>query len=207
MDLRTPGDAVASPYGMSTPDTIVLVICGILAIRGAFKGFTWQLIRTLGLVGAVWAAGWLHEPVGAWMDERFGFLPTDWNPVAAWLLIVVGAWLLVTFIAHMARGAVRTVDLTGTDRVLGFAMGALMGLVFATIAFVVYGRVANNDQLKSTLEHSQSARWMAGFLEVAEPVIPDAVCKRWSDTFDAIKKVGGAGTTSKPDAAQQPEDE
>ncbi len=175
---------------LSTPDTIVLVICVVLAIRGAFKGFTWQLVRTVGLIGAIWAAGALHEPVGEWLGERIDVLPADWNDVAAWLLLVVGAWLLVTFIAHMARGVIRSADLTSTDRVLGFAMGAVMGLAFATVAFVVYGRVATDEQLTKTLEDSHSAQLMGKLLEIAEPVMPNAVCERWEETFDAIKQAG-----------------
>ncbi|MDJ0975601.1 MAG: CvpA family protein [Planctomycetota bacterium] len=175
---------------LSTPDTIVLVMCVVLAIRGAFKGFTWQLVRTVGLIGAIWVAGWLHEPVGAWLDERLDVLPSDWNPVAAWLLLVVGAWLIVTFVAYMARGVVRTADLTSTDRVLGFAMGAVMGLAFATIAFIVYGRVADDEQLTKTLEHSVSARFMAQLIDVVEPIIPGDVCERWGETLDAIKQAG-----------------
>lgn len=175
---------------LSTPDTIVLVLCVVLAIRGAFKGFTWQLIRTVGLIGAIWVAGWLHEPVGAWLGDRLDVLPANWNPTAAWLLIVIGAWLLVTFVAYMARGVVRTAELTSTDRVLGFAMGAVMGLAFATVAFIVYGRVADEEQLTRTLEDSYSARLMAQLIEVAEPVIPEGVFDRWADTLEAIKQAG-----------------
>jgi len=175
---------------LSTPDTIVLVVCLAPGVRGAFKGFTWQFVRTTGLIAAIWVAGWLHEPAGRWLDDRLNFLPSNWNPIAAWLVIVLAAWLIVTFIAYMARGAVRTAELTSTDRVLGFALGAVMGLAFVTIGFVVYGRVATDGQLTQTLEDSESAQLMARFLEVAEPVIPDSVCERWCDTFDAIKAAG-----------------
>lgn len=172
---------------LTTPDVIVLVVCLVLAVRGAFKGFTWQVIRTAGLIGALWAATWLHEPVGKWLGERVSPLPEGMNEIAGWLLVVVGGWLLVTFVAHMARGVVRTADQTGTDRVLGFAMGALMGLTFTTIGFVVYGRVSPEATLEETLEDSHSARFMAHLIHIAEPALPASVCERFSDALDAIK--------------------
>ena len=38
---------------LATADLVVLVVCGLLALRGAFKGFAWQAVRPVGLVGAV----------------------------------------------------------------------------------------------------------------------------------------------------------
>ncbi len=46
---------------LSTPDTIVAVVCAVAAVRGAVKGFAWQVVRTIGLVGALWGAGAWHE--------------------------------------------------------------------------------------------------------------------------------------------------
>ena len=36
---------------LSTPDTIVAIVCAVAAVRGAVKGFAWQVVRTIGLIG------------------------------------------------------------------------------------------------------------------------------------------------------------
>ncbi len=187
---------------IGTADGIVLAVCAVLAIRGAFKGFVWQAVRTVGLIAALWLAGMFHADVGAWMDRKISVLPSVWAPTAGWLGVVAGVWLIVAMLAWMARGAVRTVDLTGTDRALGFGLGAVMGLAFATVGFVVFGRIASEKALTETLTDSQSAQYMARFLDIAEELVPPEICERYCDTFDAIRAAGGLPT---PPAKPTPE--
>lgn len=175
---------------LTVPDMIVLGIVAVLAIRGAIKGFTWQLIRTAGLVGAIWLAGKLNADVGAWISERFDWVPDNTECVVAWFVLMVGAWLLVTFIAHMARGAIKTVNLSGIDRVFGLGLGAVMGIVFATAIFVGYGHFVPNTDLEETLDQSVSAALMGKLIDVALPLVPEPVATEWSETFDEIREAG-----------------
>ncbi|MDJ0521132.1 MAG: CvpA family protein [Planctomycetota bacterium] len=181
---------------LTVPDTIVLVVCLIVGIRGAFKGFVWQAIRTAGLIGALWAATRFHEPIGRRLDEWFSFLPTFATPVVAWLLILVGIFLVFAFLAYMARGAMKTANLTGVDRVLGLAMGAVMGLCFCAIAFVIWGFLflKTDSELEKALEGSQSARFMAKIIEVVDPLFPEGVRERFGASLKAIEAAGESGT-------------
>jgi uncharacterized membrane protein required for colicin V production len=178
---------------LTVPDTIVLVVCLIVAVRGAFKGFVWQAVRTVGLIGALWGATRFHEPVGERLDAWFGFLPTFMTPVVAWLLILVGIFAVFAFLAYAARGAVKTANLTGLDRLLGLAMGALMGLCFCAIAFVIWGFLflKTDAQLEEALRGSQSARFMARIIDFVDPLFPDAVRERFGASLEAIEKAGG----------------
>jgi len=177
---------------LTVPDTIVLVVCLIVGIRGAFKGFVWQAIRTVGLIGALWAATRFHGPIGERLDEWFDFLPAFATPVVAWLLILVGIFLVFAFLAHMARGFVKTANLTGLDRALGLVMGAVMGLCFCAIAFVIWGFLflKTDAQLQEALEGSQSARVMAKIIDFVDPLFPDAVRERFGASLKAIEDAG-----------------
>jgi uncharacterized membrane protein required for colicin V production len=174
---------------LTTPDVITLVVCAVLGVRGALKGFVWQLVRTVGLVGALWGATRFYEPVGAWIDERFP-VPTFLTPLLGWLLILAGTFLLFSFLAHVARGLVRTADMSTFDRFLGFALGTVMGIGLVAVGFVVWGHNAGEDELRETLRGSYAARGMAVTVEFVEPLFPDEVRQRFRKSLDAISASG-----------------
>lgn len=184
---------------ISTPDLIVAVLCGILAVRGALKGFAWQAVRTVGMIAAVAAAMSFWSPVSAWVLERLTFVPDAAAPILAWFSIFVGVLLVATFFAWMARGAVRTVQLGFMDRLFGFALGAVMGLVFATVAFLFIGSAIPGVKLDAAMEGSISVRAMAELVEFAEPALPEDVRVKWRESIDRLKEMGDA---QKPEATE-----
>lgn len=174
---------------LSTPDTIVAVVCAVAAVRGAVKGFAWQVVRTIGLVGALWGAGAWHERFGAWLDANVPFVPemtADW---IAWFVIFLGLLLLATWFAWMAKGALRTVKLGGLDRLFGFAAGAVMGLILVTAGFLIWGSFVRSQTLRSTLEGSVTVPYMAMVVDLVEPVLPNDVRKRWSEVLHTLDDI------------------
>lgn len=182
--------AVHLAFTLTTPDTIVLVACVVLGLRGAFKGFAWQLVRTLGLVAALWAAGTFYEPVGNLLDSALPILPDAAAPVLGWVLVLLVVFLVCSYLAHLARGLVRSAELTAADRLFGFALGAVMGLVLCAAALVVWGHLAGEDEIKDTMRGSMSARYMATVVEVVDPLFPDSVRERFRKALDALDEAG-----------------
>jgi uncharacterized membrane protein required for colicin V production len=172
---------------LTIPDAIVLAVCLLLGVRGAVRGFVWQAIRTVGLIAALWAATRFYEPFAAWIDGRFDWLPAASAPVVAWLAIVVGIIFLFSFLAYMGRGLVKTAQLGGVDRFLGLVLGTVMGLVLCVAGFVIWGQLSGEDQLRSTLAGSTSARFMAKTVEVLDPFFPEAVRERFEKSLAAIE--------------------
>jgi membrane protein required for colicin V production len=176
---------------LTTPDTLVLVACVLFALRGAWKGFAWQAVRTVGLVAALLGAGAWHQRFGVWLDDHVTFLPSAATPWVAWFLILAGLLFVATFFAWMAKGAVHRVELGGVDRLLGFGMGAVMGLVLMTAGFLVWGSWVQEDTLRSTLDGSVSVGWMARVVDTVEPFLPADVAKRWGPVLHTLHGVGG----------------
>ena len=160
------------------PDAVVLGVCALVGIRGAIKGFAWQAVRTVGLIG--------YDPFGQWLDRTFSFVPEDAAPALAWILILIGIFLLFSFLAHMARGAVKTVSLTSYDRLFGLVLGIVMGLTLCAIGFVVWGHVVGEDELGETLDGSKSAHYMAHTVDVLDPLFPDSVRERFHKSLKAL---------------------
>ena len=174
---------------LSTPDTIVAIVCAVAAVRGAVKGFAWQVVRTIGLIGALWGAGAWHERFGGWLDANIPFIPEMASDWVAWFVIFLGLLLLATWFAWMAKGALRTVKLGGIDRLLGFAAGAAMGLILVTAGFLIWGSFVRGPTLKSALEGSITVPYMALVVDVVEPVLPADVLKRWSEVLHTLDEV------------------
>lgn len=177
--------AVAAEF--TVPDTIVGVVCAVLAVRGAMKGFVWQAVRTIGLVGALWGATSWYGPVADWLDRTFAFIPSVAAPLLGWLLILLGIMLVFAYLAYLARGAIRSANLTAPDRLLGLVLGAVMGLVFCAIGFVIWGHlIVGENDLRDTLRGSVSARYMARSIQVVEPLFPDEVRERFGKALGAL---------------------
>lgn len=172
---------------LATPDLIVLGLVAVLGIRGAIKGFAWQLVRTIGLIAGLWGATRFYDPVGVWLDERTP-IPELTTPVVAWLGILACTVLVFGFLAWIAKGAVKSVKLGGLDRVLGFVLGAVMALTFAAIAFVLWGHFTGEDELQETLENSVSARLMAEAIDVVAPLFPEQTRERFRKSLDALEE-------------------
>ena len=171
---------------LSTQDWIVVGVCGVFAVRGAFKGFAWQAVRTVGLVAAILAANLFYERFGGWLDAHLP-IPDAAVGVAAWALIAIGVFFVLGIFAYMARGLVRSVNLTTPDRFLGLLMGAVMGFVLCTVAFSVYASFQEDAETKATFGDSKAARYMAQVVGLAEPLAPEPIRKHWMGVFGAIK--------------------
>ncbi len=181
---------VTIAFTLTTPDTIVLMVCGLWGLRCAFKGFAWSLVRTIGLVGSLWAAGTFYEVVGDRIGEWIGFIPDAAAPLVAWVLILIVVFFVFSYLAHLARGLMKTAELTVPDRFFGFALGVVTGLVFCAAALVVWGHVAGEDEIKETMEGSMSARYMAEVVEVIDGFFPDSVRERFGKALKALDEAG-----------------
>lgn len=170
---------------LTTLDLVVLGLCGLFALRGAFKGFVWQAVRLAALFGALWGAGawygWLADRLRTW----FTFLPEKSVPFVAWGVVFFGLLLLGAYLAHMARGLIRTAELSGVDRLTGFALGAATGLGLCTLLLLVGAAAMNTLSQRAALEGmlrgSTTLEPMTRAASLLEPLLPDGVRAVWTD--------------------------
>jgi uncharacterized membrane protein required for colicin V production len=191
------------PAALSTPDVIVLLVCAVVAVRGAWKGFAWQIVRTVGLIAAIAGALLWHRDAGAWLEERVGILSDATAPIVAFVVIGLGILLLATWLAWVARGALRSVKLGGLDRFLGFLAGAVMGLVLATAGFLAWGAFVQEDTLRETLEDTVSGRFMAKVVRLTRPVLPEFLEGPFGSALDTLDRM--AEQENAPEAAPESE--
>ncbi len=169
------------------PDPVVAVVCAIGAVSGVWKGASWVVLRLVALVAAIVLALMWNAPVGTWLAERVSFVPGP--PAANWIAgfgILVAVFLLGTFVAHMARGAIRRVKLGGLDRMLGLVLGTVLGLVLVTALYLAWGKMTSPERLKPAFQNSVTAPWMSALVEVVSPLLPEDIEKNWRDVMESL---------------------
>jgi membrane protein required for colicin V production len=176
------------PLALSGPDGVVLGLVGLFALRGAWKGFVWQAVRTGGLlIGLLLAARW-NVGVGRFLAARFAFVPDAYADVAGWILVVAGTFLVTTIVAHLLRSTVADARLSGLDRVLGLALGAALGLGVAAFGFTLWASTQSDRVVRETLGGSVSTTWMARAVTAVRPLFPEGVRERWSPVLESLDR-------------------
>jgi membrane protein required for colicin V production len=118
-------------------DIVLLVIIGGSALLGLIRGLVGTLVSTAAWLLAGWvtfefggqAASWLSDDGNPTMTELFG----------GYALSFVVVMLAVALVGALAKSMVRSVGLSGVDRMLGAALGLLRGAFLACILVLLMG--------------------------------------------------------------------
>lgn len=118
-------------------DIVLLIIIGGSALLGLIRGLVGTLVSTAAWLLAGWvtfefggeAASWLSDDGKPTMTELFG----------GYALSFVVVMVVVALIGALAKSMVRSVGLSGVDRMLGAALGLLRGAFLACILVLLMG--------------------------------------------------------------------
>ncbi|HBK45178.1 MAG TPA: colicin V synthesis protein [Xanthomonadaceae bacterium] len=112
-------------------DLILLVVIGVSALLGLLRGFIGIVVGTLSWLLAGWATFQFGGAAGFWLAK--GAAPSMTQSLSGYVLMFVGVLVTVAAIGMVVRAGVQAVRLNGTDRMLGFALGAVRGAFFACV--------------------------------------------------------------------------
>ncbi len=132
---------------MNALDFVLLAIIAIAALRCWFRGIIGEVLSMAAVVGGLLAGILFYRPVGAWLSslKPLGGFEVVIGFVAAFALV----FIVVKIIERSLRGVLESLNLDVLDRVLGFAFGALEGLVLSAVIVMVlrYQPVVNVEAL------------------------------------------------------------
>jgi membrane protein required for colicin V production len=120
---------------MTALDIIVLFLLGGGAVFGFMRGFVQEALSLIAWILIIAAVRVLHGPATAALSESVG--TESGAAVLAFLAIVIVVYALGRWIAKSIGSKSRKSVLGPIDRVLGFGFGALKGLIFATLIFLL----------------------------------------------------------------------
>ncbi len=129
---------------MVTLDYIVLAVILCSAVVGAFRGFLREVISVISWILAFWLA-WRFAPSlapkfgGALQDPVYGV----WAARGLiFLLVVIAGYILGAVVNHFVRLSM----FSGLDRLLGFLLGVVRGLVVIGVAIMLAQALRLDDE-------------------------------------------------------------
>lgn len=152
-------------------DLALLVVLGVSALIGLWRGLVFEVVSLLGWLVAFVAANML----GPVLAPRLPF--GDASPVlqtwSAYAVVFVLSLVACTLLARLLRALISATPLSVVDRVLGgvfgVARGALVLVIVATL--VMLSPFANS----SSWRHSRGAVWLLQALDSLKPMLPPSL--------------------------------
>lgn len=153
---------------LGTFDIIALIVILIPAIKSLIKGFLKEIFETVGLVGGLILGRLLCVPVGSLFKA---WISNEWAMKAVGFVVVYLIVFLACFIIQfVAKKAVNKVNLTTADRIGGFLVGAIKGmLLIGVFVLLVNGLTGSID--KSFLKDTYLARPLLGFMKIVTGIV------------------------------------
>ena len=122
---------------MSATDWVLLAIVAVSAVFGLMRGFIGVVASLVAWVLAGWAAFRFGAGVGLLLAGDGE--PSAGQVFAGYALSFIGVLLVVGLVAWLVRLAVKSVGLSGLDRVLGLALGVVRGGFVACALVLLLG--------------------------------------------------------------------
>lgn len=151
--------------GAAAVPWIDLVGLGLIAACLAFgivHGLWWQVLRLVGLLGAVLIARALAPRLAGAIQPVFAELSPVLVHGLAWLVCFVCGLLAFAWLGAIGRGALQVLHLDLVDRFGGALAGALSGLLLHLALVCVLVQLAPHDWSARTFHGSYSARLFDG---------------------------------------------
>lgn len=116
-------------------DLILLAIIGISALLGLMRGFVGIVVGAASWLLSGWASFQFGADAGRWLAE--GQAVRASHMLGGYVLVFICVMVVVFMAGWAVRSAMESMRLTGTDRALGFGLGALRGVFFAAVLVVM----------------------------------------------------------------------
>ena len=151
-------------WSLTPVDYVFGLLVLILMIRGAVRGFVAEFLGMAAIILGVIVAVLFFGSVSVWLEMLIG--KSMWNQIIAFLLLFVAAYLVVKLTEGIFHGAIEKLSLQRLDKVLGFLLGGVEGLLVVFVVLFVL-RIQPFFDLDSLLTESFFARVVLPFLSSA----------------------------------------
>ena len=142
-------------------DIIFLIVIVFALLRGAIRGFVTEILSMAAIIVGIAAAVLFSSPLSTILAEFLG--ESFWNQIIAFLILFLATYLLIKVIEGLIHSGVEKLRLGKLDRVLGFLLGALEGLLVVCLVLVVL-QVQPFFNTSSLLTRSYFAKLFLPFL-------------------------------------------
>lgn len=163
-------------------DTVGLILVGVLLLLGFARGLWWQVIRLVGLVGAVVLARALSPRFEPRLLEAFPELPPRLAQGLVWLLIFLAGLAAATLLGLLGKKMLEALQLSLLDRTGGALVGAVTGLLIHSALLAALVQLGPEQWVVATVEDTYSE----GLLEVVGHQFPLVVNAAEGSEIDGL---------------------
>ncbi len=149
-------------------DLAMLAVLLLSMAVGAWRGLAFELMSLLGWFAAYLAAQWLNVAVAPHVP--IGSPGSPLNHAAAFALTFIAALIVWGLLARLLKMLIHATPLSGVDRLLGAAFGALRGGVLLLAVAAVVTRTPWVET--PTWQHSVGAAWLRVVITGLKPALP-----------------------------------
>lgn len=125
---------------MNYIDVIIIVLLIVSAIRGAVKGFIYEITSLIALIAGVWGAIELSGASETFLIEKLN-LNNNYVHIIAFVVTFLLIIILVHFIGKAVEKAIETIKLSFVNRLLGFGFALLKSAFILGIVLVLIGKI------------------------------------------------------------------
>jgi membrane protein required for colicin V production len=158
---------------LGTLDWILLAVLLLSMLIGLWRGLVVEVLSVLGWIAAFVVAQMFASTVGQWLPMQ-GDVP-QLRYATGFVLAFVGTLMASTLLAWLVRKMLASVGLSGLDRLLGAAFGAVRGaiILLAITTVVLMTPMKNNEGWRQSI----GAGVLSTVLKGLKPVLPDELGK------------------------------
>jgi membrane protein required for colicin V production len=167
---------------MTAADWVIVVVVLLNVILAAIHGFFSEALSMAGLVIGYIVAAWQYQRLAVWL---LSFLKSELlADIFGFLIIFFAVLILFSIAGRVARKLMKAAGLSGFDRFLGAALGAVKGAF--VVAVVLMGMTAFTPTSKM-LENSQLAPYFLVVGRAAIWVAPSDLRARFFEGLDFLR--------------------
>ncbi len=130
---------------MAIFDILAIAVLAMSALFGLIKGFVHQLIKAIGLAGAIFIICRWRGDVAVFLSDNLG-IPLYTASYLTIPAILFGAFIVVSIPAYLLRGALKRTRFGPADRILGLVFGAAKGVVLCAGLLFILVQLPNENE-------------------------------------------------------------
>ena len=118
-------------------DLLLLVVIGGSTLLGLLRGFVGTVVSTLAWLLAGWASFRFGEQAAFWLSDDG--IPSSSELLGGYATIFITVIVAVTLVGMLVKTFVKSVGLSGLDRMLGMALGLFRGVFLGCLLVLLMG--------------------------------------------------------------------
>ena len=195
VDVTESESAMELPIGNTTLgmiDLIALAVLILFLVRGLIKGFVSQLAGIVILVGGLGVARAAGPQIRSYVKS---VLPdtagADVDMYVAYFVAFIVFMIVVAIIAKLLKNVLSALRLQSYDRVLGGAVGLILGgaiVIVANVASVLFlPSIIDRDTMKSHMAKAHTPRLAAQAISEIDPLFPEEIRRKLDEFRDELE--------------------